>query len=99
MSSHAAELLVETARRGQLHHSIILHGPVSPQLGELATSMAKALNCENGSAGDDCASCGKIDRRSHPDVHRIVVEEGRKLIAVERIRQMVSEATLRPYEG
>lgn len=97
--NHAAELLLETARRGELHHSIILHGPVSSQLGEIATALAKALNCENGSTGDGCASCGKIDRGFHPDVHRIVVEENRKLIAVEQIRQMVSEATLRPYEG
>ncbi|MFN2441098.1 MAG: hypothetical protein ABR517_00255 [Thermoanaerobaculia bacterium] len=97
--TRAAELLLETARRGELHHSIILHGPVASQLLELALEAAMALNCENRVGDDGCPTCQKVRRGTHPDVHRIAVEENRKMIAVDQIRQMVSDATMRPYEA
>ena len=92
-------LLLETARRGELHHAIILHGPSQELLRATAFDLARALNCSNGSGGDGCVSCQKIERGIHPDVHHIAVADDRKLIAVEQIREMVSAATLRPFEG
>lgn len=64
-----------------------------------AIAVAKAVNCHGGDGRDDCASCTKIDRGVHPDVHVIAVSEERKLIAVEQIREVISGAALRPYEG
>jgi hypothetical protein len=95
----AAQLLLETARRGELHHAILVHGPRPQALRDLAIRVAKTLNCPNGTTGDDCASCTRIDRRIHPDVHFIEVGGERKMISVEQIRDLVSGATLRPYEG
>jgi hypothetical protein len=92
-------LLLDTARRGELHHAIILHGPSPSLLRETALRLAKTLNCVNGSTGDDCQSCQRIDRRTHPDVHFIEAAADKKLISIEQIREIVSEATLRPYEG
>jgi DNA polymerase-3 subunit delta' len=97
--STAAELLLDTARHGELHHSIILHGPAHESLSALAVNVAKALNCTNGTTGDDCQACQRIDRRTHPDVHFIEVADDRKQISVEQIREMVNGATMRPYEG
>lgn len=95
----AADLLVETAHRGELHHSIILHGPARDTLREVSMRVAKTLNCLNGSTGDDCVACEHIARRIHPDVHFIEVAGDRKLISVDQVREMVAEATMRPYEG
>jgi hypothetical protein len=92
-------LLLDTARRGELHHAIILHGPSPSLLRETALRLAKTLNCVNGSTGDDCQSCQRVDRRTHPDVHFVEAAADRKLISIEQIREIVSEATLRPYEG
>ncbi|HYI10101.1 MAG TPA: DNA polymerase III subunit [Thermoanaerobaculia bacterium] len=92
-------LILDTARRGELHHALILHGPSPALLRDVAVRTAKTLNCLNGSTGDDCAACLKIDRRTHPDVHFVEAASDKKLIAVEQIRDIVSEATLRPYEG
>lgn len=97
--SGAEELLLDTARRGELHHSIILHGPAHEVLSALSVAVAKALNCLNGTSGDDCLSCQRIDRRIHPDVHFIEVADDRKQISVEQVRDIVSGATMRPYEG
>ena len=95
----AASLLLDTARRGELHHAVILHGPAPAALREIAVGMAKALNCLNGTAGDDCAACQRIERRTHPDVHFVEVGGERKMISVEQIRDIVAGASMRPYEG
>ena len=95
----AASLLLDTARRGELHHAIILHGPASAALRVLAMNVAKALNCLNGTTGDDCAACQRIERHTHPDVHFIEVGGERKMISVEQIRDIVAGAGMRPYEG
>ena len=95
----AAQRLLATAQRGELHHAIILHGPARDELRALSVSIAKTLNCLNRTTGDDCTACQRIDRRTHPDVHFIEVAGERKMISVEQIRELIGEATLRPYEG
>jgi hypothetical protein len=97
--SEIASLLVDTALRGELHHAVILYGPSPDALRAAAVAVAKALNCVNGSGGDDCTACARIDRRSHPDVHFVEVAGDKKLISVEQIREVVGGATMRPYEG
>ena len=92
-------LLLETARRGELHHAILLHGPSPTLLRDVAMRIAKTLSCLNGSTADDCTACQRIERRIHPDVHFIEAAADKKLISIEQIREIVSEATLRPYEG
>jgi hypothetical protein len=94
-----AELLLETARKGELHHAILCHGPSAATLREVALRVAQTLNCLNGTTGDDCTACMRIERRIHPDVHVIEVTGERKMIGVEQIREIVAAATLRPYEG
>ncbi|HEY8132949.1 MAG TPA: AAA family ATPase, partial [Thermoanaerobaculia bacterium] len=97
--NNAATLLADTARRGELHHAVILHGPSADALRDAAMRIAKALNCTNRTTGDDCLACQRIERRIHPDVHFIEVGSERKLISVEQIREILSGASLRPYEG
>ena len=96
--SDAATLVLETARRGELHHAVILHGPAPASLRALAVATARALNCAKG-GDDDCTICQRIDRQTHPDVHLIEVAGDRKMISVEQVRELLEEATLRPYEG
>jgi DNA polymerase III subunit delta' len=95
----AATLLADTARRGELHHAIILYGPAPAVLREVAVGIAKALNCLGGTRGDGCAACQRIERRTHPDVHFTEVGGERKMISVEQIRDIVGGAGMRPYEG
>jgi DNA polymerase-3 subunit delta' len=95
----APDLLLETARRGELHHAILLYGPAPEALRALALQVAKTLNCLNGTTGDDCTVCARIERRMHPDVHMIEVGDERKMISVEQIRGLVAGAGMRPYEG
>lgn len=92
--------LVATARRGGLHHALILHGPSSELLESVAGDLARALNClKEDDPEATCMACSKIVRGIHPDVHRIALDGTRKMISIEQIRTMISEASLRPYEG
>jgi DNA polymerase III delta prime subunit len=97
--STTTSLILDTAKRGELHHAIILYGPSTQLLRDTAVRVAKTLNCVNGSTGDDCAACQRIDRRTHPDVHFIEAAADKKMISIEQIREIVDEASLRPYEG
>jgi DNA polymerase-3 subunit delta' len=100
MSVSVEERMLETARRGELHHAVILHGPAHEKLRAIAIRMAKTLNCLEGSAGgDDCTACQRVDRGVHPDLHIVEVAGDRKMIAVDQIRDLVENATMRPYEG
>lgn len=95
----APELLLQTARKGELHHAVILHGGASQPLRDLAIAIARTLNCVQRTAGDHCPACDRISRRLFPDVHHVEVGGDRKMIAVEQIRELVLAAAFRPYEG
>jgi DNA polymerase III gamma/tau subunit len=94
-----AELLLDTTRRGELHHAIVLHGPAPATLRETALGIARTIECLNGTTGDDCSSCRRVEQRLHPDVHFVEVGGERKMISVEQVREVVNAATMRPYEG
>ncbi|MFA5356221.1 MAG: DNA polymerase III subunit delta' [Candidatus Omnitrophota bacterium] len=68
-----------------------------------ARTLAKALNCEKEGTDscDRCASCLKIEKGEHPDVHIIGSEEegASDAVKIEYIRRLQKEASLRPYEG
>jgi DNA polymerase III delta prime subunit len=98
-SASTSARVLDTARRNELHHAIILHGPVPEALRELSIRIAKSLNCLEGTTGDDCQSCQRIDRRTHPDIHFIEVAEAKKMISIEQIRDILENASMRPYEG
>jgi DNA polymerase-3 subunit delta' len=61
--------------------------------------LAKALNCVtlHDDACDSCASCANIDKGAHPDVH--CVDKGDEQIAIDDIRALQRQMSLRPYEG
>jgi len=99
MTTTTSALILDTARRGELHHAVILHGPSPALLRDLSIRIAKSLNCLEGSTGDDCTSCQRIDRRSHPDIHFIETAADKKMISIDQIRDLVGGASMRPYEG
>jgi len=97
--SSPSESLLETARRGEIHHAVILYGQSPEELRAFAVTIALTVNCLNRTTGDDCLSCDKTRREIHPDVHYLEIAGDRKLIAIEQVRAAIAEASLRPYEG
>lgn len=94
----AALRIREAATRGTLSHALLLTG--SGQRVELARYAAAALECEaegNRPCGI-CGACRKVEENIHPDVIT-VQDDQHKNIGVAVIREMRSDAYIRPNEG
>ena len=94
----AALRIREAATRGTLSHALLLAG--SGQRLELARYAAAALECEaegNRPCGV-CRACRKVEENIHPDVIT-VQDDQHKNIGVAVIREMRSDAYIRPNEG
>ncbi len=98
MSDSPIDRLIDSARNGHLHHSLILYGPSPSTLQSAATRISKALNCLTDSGDDDCASCTRIDKGVHPDIQIVSPAKDRKWISIEQIRGVVNDAGFKPYE-
>lgn len=83
-------------------HAYIFWGPAGIGKALTALNFAKALNCENKNEDapcDQCASCKRIASSNHPDVFLIKPEKDNSGIGIDRIREMIKDITLRPYEA
>lgn len=85
--------------QSRLRGGYLFSGPegIGKQL--VALNLAKTLNCQEDGIDscDQCASCQKIDKNQHPDVHVIACADSQ--IQIEYIRQLQSHISLKPYEG
>jgi DNA polymerase-3 subunit delta' len=77
---------------------------IGPQgLGKFLTAktLAKTLNCleKSEDSCDRCASCLKIEKNQHPDVHIYESDADSDAIKIEFIRQLQKEINLKAYEA
>lgn len=65
-----------------------------------AKTFVKAVNClkDDHDACDDCASCRKIEKNEHPDMHFIEAQDS-DVIKIEYIREIKRTVSLKPYEA
>lgn len=101
----SSTLLSTHLRSHRIAHTYLLSGPEGETKTALALGFAKALNCEK-EKGDsplfiecDCPSCGKIERRSHPDVQWLGEDREARSLKIEEIRALLHAASLKPFEG
>lgn len=94
----AALRLRDAAARGTLSHALLFTG--SGDRLTLARYAAAALECEAEGARPCgvCRACRKVAEDIHPDVIT-VRDDQHKSIAVEVVRQVRSDAYIRPNEG
>ena len=88
----------EAAARGALSHALLITG--SGDRMELARYAAAAMECEAEGAKPCgvCRACRKVFEDIHPDVVTVQDPE-HKNIAVEIVREIRSDAYIRPNEG
>ncbi|MBM3944054.1 MAG: DNA polymerase III subunit delta' [SAR202 cluster bacterium] len=105
--SKAVGILDRAVKQDKLSHAYLIVGPSGVGKARLALGLAQALNC----TGDDkpcgaCGQCARIARGTHPDVQvvRVASERGQQgkawtVIPIERVREILREASLKPFEG
>lgn len=74
-------------------HAYMLLGPTGSGRRMIARAFAKALLCQQATAGgscDRCDSCRHFDHGVHPDFKELALEGKDKVIKVERVRRAVS---------
>lgn len=97
----AQRFLQRAIAREALGHAILLAGPQSVGKRTLAFDVTAALLCSDPSAGAcwQCTHCKGVQRRQHPDLHIVELEEGRKSIRMEQIAALQGAVALRPYQA
>ena len=103
----AVEIFDRGIKQNKLSHAYLLVGPSSVGKAKLALGLAQALNC----AGDappcgECDQCVRIQKGMHPDVQTVRVADERgqdgkawTVVPIERVREVLREANLKPFEG
>lgn len=94
------KLLKSYLGQGSLEGGYLFSGPEGVGKKLTAKALAKAVNCEADTLDRpcaQCASCLKIEKGQHPDVHLIECPEAE--IKIADIRQLQRQISLKPYEG
>lgn len=93
--------LAKMAAAERVPPSLLFSGPSGVGKLETAIAVAQAQNCLAlpGQGCGACSVCARIDKGEHPDVRIARPEGAGRQLKAESVRQIVSEAPSRPFEG
>ncbi len=97
----AVTLLNAQLKLGRLPSAYLFYGDADCKKEELAQAFARALLCNRCEISwyCPCPSCERVAKGAHPDVIWLKRQEDTKGIKIERVRQLLDWASLRPYEA
>jgi DNA polymerase-3 subunit delta' len=98
----ATAFLKAAIKSDKVSHAYLFTG--APGVGKMLTAVkfAKALNCLAASGDkpcEECVSCKKISSSNHPDVSVVGPDEDESSVKIEKVRQIIRDISLKPYEG
>lgn len=100
--ARAAAYLEGALLKDRLPHALLFLGPQDSGQRQMAEELAKALFCGEKKGADgcgECASCHQVEKGNHPDFRIFEPEEDSKVLKVERIREMIAAANLKPFQA
>jgi len=98
VSAKAALLERLAASPERFPGTLLLTGPSEGALERESRRLAARLLCPGDDGAGECRSCRRVDEGIHPDLMTLL-PEGVGQIRVERVREALSFAAGRPYEG
>ncbi len=85
--------LQRSIRQQRVPHALLLHGPAGIGKGVFAQQLAQRLLCaaptENGFGCGACPSCKLFAAGTHSDLLTLEPEEGKSVLVVDQVREMV----------
>jgi DNA polymerase III subunit delta' len=97
----AREAIAGAHAADRLPHALLIQGIPGVGKAALAEWIARYALCDR--ATDDacgtCPSCVYYAAQNHPDLIRVGVEEDKKQIAVDSVREMIGALTLKSFRG
>ena len=97
--ARAAAHLRRAVSEGRVPTAFLFLGPEGIGKRTLADAFAARLLCATP-ADDDactvCAQCTRVGGGSHPDVHLVIRDEGRRDVRIEQVRELCRWLTLQP---
>ncbi len=95
-------LLLRAVVARSVPQTLLFDGPDGVGKRTMALALASAINCAqsaiDGDACGTCSSCRRIARAQHPDIVTLVPNE-KGTITVEMARDVVGQASYRPFEA
>ncbi|MEK7216302.1 MAG: DNA polymerase III subunit delta', partial [Chloroflexota bacterium] len=96
----AVAALQHSLSQDRLAHAYLLVGPEGVGKATLALALAQAVNClQPDPPCGECGQCRRIAHGLHPDVTVVTLEEGRREIRINQIRELQVLLNLLPFEG
>ena len=94
------EAVISAISANRIPHAIIIEGEQGQGKHTLAAYIAKAAVCEGEDKPcDNCSNCHLADVGSHPDIITVTAEKGKKSISVDAVRQLRSDAFVKPHKA
>ena len=99
-SAHIAQLRSDFAARAFVH-AYLLCGPVGTGKRSVARLCAMAAVCraQGNKPCGVCGPCRRVLSDTHPDLHTVEPEKGKKSIGVDVMRDMIAEVGVKSFEG
>lgn len=97
--------LADAVALGHVHHAYLLAGPESIGKTTIALDFARLLLCEQPAGAPlepcgACSACRRIEHGNHPDVTLVALEDGKRTLGVDALREnVVRVANLAPTAG
>ena len=81
-------------QQGRLAHALLLSGPAGSGKHRLAAALIQALLCQSGQAQacGQCQGCHLAVAGTHPDLHVLTPEEGKRQVRIDQVRNLVEFA-------
>ena len=94
------DITLNAIKENRLPHAVLIEGDVGTGRHTLANFIAKAALCKEAHKPCGvCKDCDLIQKGGHPDVLTVTPEDKKKNIGVNQIRQLKTEAYIKPHQA
>lgn len=95
------DFLQNSIRKGMISHAYLFHGPEHIGKRTTAKYFVSSLLCRSKKdiPCKKCIYCQQFFKRIHPDVYWLDVEEGKKNISIDQVRQLQANLSLSSLTG